>query len=391
MTSDQIQQFKNLANLIFSSHSLKDSRIFHNANNIEIQVSATSLADLYGLCVTYSFEYQERPDSVIIKIDDLAAIVPVYLGTDELMRQCKVDFNKNSSFIQQNYCIIEPIGTYVIVKDASSVVHDDGLLKKAEYILSFFHMAYLLKQLADYYDVATQTFVLFTSNKGVEKIKLGDIDLTPNHIALYENRKMGRLDDELNDPRKRDFIKSAIIEQVAQSESRSVESVLSRLSNVLEDSIRNHQLYMEQFSFEKFKSGWDKEKEKYFEKFRDVITKVTAQMANLPIALIAFVITTNDKLTNPRIEAVFYSIFSVYVFVTMYIQIFNLVELFGIYHKLKTDASTIAQRFSQTHDLIKKDSRELICKSITLMVLSSVIIIAFAIVSTMVFLNCIRR
>lgn len=391
MTSDQIQQFKNLANLIFSSHSLNDSRIFHNANNIEIQVSATSLADLYGLCVKYSFEYEERPDSVIIKIDDLAAIVPVYIGTDELMRQCRVDFNKNSSFVQQDYCIIEPIGAYVIVKDALSVVHDDDLLKKAEYILSFFHMAYLLKQLADYYDVATQTFVLFTSNKGVEKIKLGNVDLTPNHIALFENRKMGRLDDELNDPRKRDFIKSAIIEQVAQSESRSVESILSRLSNVIEDSIRNHQLYMEQFSFEKFKSGWDKEKEKYFEKFRDVITKVTAQMANLPIALIAFVITTNDKLTNPRIEAVFYSIFSVYVFVTMYIQIFNLVELFGIYHKLKTDASTIAQKFSQTHELIKKDSNDLICKSITLMVLSSVIIIAFAIVSTMVFLNCIRR
>lgn len=391
MTSNQILKFKSLANLVSSSYSLQDARIFHNANNIEIQVSANSLASLYQLCTTYDFAYVQGLESVIINIDDMIAHSPVYISIEEFTRHCRDDFNSKPCFVQQDYCIIEPNGAFILVKNDSIIEHEDGLLKTTQYILSYFHLADLLKQIADYYDVATQTFVLFASNKGVEKIKLGSVDISSKQNTICVAQTLDRFEEEIKDPRKRDFVKSAIIEQINLCEVRDVGAILSRQGNILDDSIRNHQLYMEQFSFEKFKTDWDKEKEKYFEKFRDVITKITAQMANLPIALIAFIITTNDKLSNPKIELVFYSIFSVYVFATMYIQIFNLIELLGIYHKLKDDTSIIAQKYSQTHDLIKKDIKELICKSVTLSVLSIVIIVAFAIVTTMVFLNCIRR
>lgn len=391
MTSDLLLQLRNLAKLIADSHTLRNRKLFKPAiNSIEISVDSVQLPTLTQYCSDAGFVFSEGLDSIVIDIQYLSQHMHIFLGIAELQLYCRQNYNAKVKTDLSSLFIIEENGTYLISENNALVESSSVGFNDVQYILLFYRFANKMREISNYVDEVTHTYVLFTSNKGVVKIALGEVDLTDtmDHIILLD--RICCFEEEIKDGRKLDFIKSAIIAHIEYSEDRDIATIISRLGNIIEDSVRNHQLYMEEFSFEKFKTLWEKEKEKYFEKFRDSINKITAQMANLPIALIAFVITTNDKLTSSTIEGVFYSIFSVYVFATLWIQVLNLVELIGLTYKITYDSSRISNDYPSTFKLIQSESKEMKYKAISLSILSLVIIISFGVISSMVILTCIR-
>jgi len=240
-----------------------------------------------------------------------------------------------------------------------------------------------MREISNYFDEGTHTCILFTSNKGVVKIALGDTDLTKvvDHRLLLD--RISRFEEEIKDTRKLDFIKSAIIDHVEHSEERDITTLLSRLSNIIEDSIRNHQLYMEEFTFEKFKTQWDKEREFYFQKIREILQKVSSMTANLPIALIAFVISSNDKITKHSIEVVFFLVFLTYVGVSLWVQILNRKDIKQLDNDLENDAREIEAKCSETFESIKDDFNIMRDKAHSILKISSLIIVVFSLISAL--------
>lgn len=391
MTSDLLLKLRSLAKLIADSHTLGNQNLFKPDNDsIEISVASNQLIKLKQICADSGFEFSDGLDSIVLDIKPIVKQIQVFLGMDDLKRYCRQNYNKKVITDISNFFIIEENGTYLISEGNEPIDSSALDFDEIQYVLLFFRFASKMREISNYVDEGTHTYVLFTSNKGIVKIALGDIDLTKviEHKLLLD--RISTFESEIKDERKLDFIKSAIIAHVEHSEERDITLIISRLGNIIEDSVRNHQLYIEKFSFEKFKTLWDKEKDKYFERFRDSITKITAQMANLPIAIIAFVITTNDKLTNPTIEWMFYSTFFVYVFATLWIQILNLTELIELSEKITNESSRISKDFPSTYELIQSESKEMKCKARTLIILSSIITLSFGIISIMVILTCAR-
>jgi len=315
----------------------------------------------------------------------------ICIGIEGFTRYCRQQYNTRQLPVVSNCIVIEQDGSYCVYEQGLEVESTSIYCSQIKYLIGFYRFASFIRSIADYVDPATNTSVIYTSNKGVLKLKLGEPDYNPTIDVTKLHDSIDKLEIECEDVRKRDFLKNSIIDHAEHCDVRVVANILNRIDDLVDDSIRNFQIYLEEFSFDKFKSAWDKEKEKYFDRFRDFITKITVQMANLPISLIAFVIAANDKLTNSVIEIAFYSIFSVYVFAALWVQIHNLVELFQLKSSLTKDAKGISHGYPTTYLQIKEDCEELKRKACSLIVLSFIIVLGFAAISSFVIANCIKH
>jgi hypothetical protein len=392
MTPDIIQQLHDIVQIISELHSKYNSSIsIHNQRILQISINSDYLQLAKELCVSKNVTYTEGLDTLDLDLSGINSNIVLFITFEEFSRYCRQQYNSLQVPIANDFVITNQDGTHCFFEQGNVVESNGFNTDQICYVIEFFRFCSLVRSISDYVDAATNTLVIYTSNKGVVKLKLGEPDYNPTIDAKMLHESISKFEQECADPRKRDFIKNSIIDHAEHCDVRVMACILARIDDLLDDAVRNFQRYLEEFSFEKFQTAWDKEKEKYFERFRDIITKITAQMANLPISLIAFVITANDKLTNPIIEKVFYSIFSVYVFAALWIQIHNLVELFQLKSKLKIDSEKMSKRSPITYQHISKDNKELRRKACSLIVLSLIIILGFAAISWLVIANCIKH
>ena len=353
MKSDLLLQLQKLTKLIAESHTLSGYKLLKSGtNSIEISVDSAQLTSLQQICNTHGITYTEGLDSVIIDTQVITANFNIFIGIEEVKRFCRQKYNTQMIPDLSNLFVVEDNGTYLITENNALVESSSIDFNLVQYLSMYFRFAHRMREISNYFDEVTHTCILFTSNKGVVKIALGDIDLKKVVEYRLLLDRICRFEEEIKDARKLDFIKSAIIDHVEHSEERDITTLLSRLSNIIEDSIRNHQLYMEEFTFEKFKTQWEKERELYFQKIRDILQKVSTMTANLPIALIAFVISSNDKITKHSIEVVFFLMFLTYVGVSLWVQILNRKDIELLDNDLEKDAQVIEEKCVESQMLV---------------------------------------
>jgi len=105
--------------------------------------------------------------------------------------------------------------------------------------------------------------------------------------------------------------------------------------------------------------------------------------ANLPIALIAFVISSNDKITKHSIEVVFFLVFLTYVGVSLWVQILNRKDIKQLDNDLENDAREIEAKCSETFESIKDDFNIMRDKAHSILKISSLIIVVFSLISAL--------
>lgn len=392
MRSEDKQRLLLILQVIGDLHKMYNSSISATTQGLlQISQNQNSLQAAKDLLMSKNLTFTEGLDTLDIDLSELNAQYKICIGREEFTRYCRQQYNTMQMPIVSDFMIIEQDGSYYIYKQGIEVGSTVNYSNQIQYFIEFYRFASFVRNIADYVDSATNTIVIYTSNKGVLKLRLGEPDYNPTIDTKKLHESIDRLEHECSDIKKRDFLKNSIIDHAEHCDIRVVANILNRIDDLVDDSIRNFQIYLEEFSFDKFKTAWDKEKEKYFDRFRDFITKITIQMANLPISLIAFVITANDKLTNPVIEKAFYAIFSIYVFAALWVQIHNLVELFQIKSRLTNDSKGISNSYPTTYLQIKQDCEELKRKACSLIILSFIIMLGFAAISSFVIANCIKH
>lgn len=383
MISDIIlSRLKKLATLVAESHVLTGYELLKRADGgIEIVVDGRHYNELKQICEAHEIVYRDGLDSIIIDTHDITNEYKLLLGIKEVKRYCYANFNTKKKSSIRKLIVIGEDGSYLISEDNAYVGSSPAFINDVQYIFLFYRFAERMRKIANYFDEATNTYVLFTSNKGVVQIALGEVDLTKviEHSVLHE--RILRFEEETGNKRKLDFIKGAMIERVEHSEERNLTAIISRLHDIIEDSIRNHQLYMEEYTFDKFKKQWNKDKESYFNKIRDVLQKVLAMTANLPIALIAFVISSNEEITEHSIEVVFLGTFLAYVVVAVWAQILNIKDVKQLDNELMNDAQRIEEKCSETSKLVKADFYTMRSRARSILLLSYFIIISFTLIS----------
>lgn len=392
MRSEDKQRLDQTLQVISELNNQQNSIISLTAQGM-LQISGlqNNLQSAKDLLTSKDIAYTDELDTLDIDLSNFLAQYKICIGIEEFTRYCRQQYNTSQMPIARDFIIINQDGSYCIFEQGNDTEYKDISIDHIKYLIGFYRFASLVRSIADYVDSATNTLVIYTSNKGVLKLRLGEPDYNPAKDISTLNDSIDRLSQECADIRKRDFLKNSIIDHAEHCDVRVIANILNRIDDLLDDAIRDFQIYLEEFSFEKFKTRWEKEREKYFEKFRDVITKITVQMANLPISLIAFVITASDKLTNSVIENAFYSIFSIYVFAALWIQIHNLVELFQIKSSLTNDSKGISKAYPTTFQQISKDCTELKRKAWSLIILSIIIMLGFAAISFFVIASCINH
>jgi len=243
MKSDLLLKLRKLAKIIAESHSLSGYKLLKpDSNSIEISVDSDQLPSLQQICKTNGITYIEGLYSVVIDTQNITSVFNIFLGIEEVKLYCRQNYVTRIITDLSNLFVVEENGAYLISENNALVEASSIDFNSVQYIFMYFKFAHRMREISNYFDEGTHTCILFTSNKGVVKIALGDTDLTKvvDHRLLLD--RISRFEEEIKDARKLDFIKSAIIDHVEHSEERDITTLLSRLSNIIEDSIRNHQL-----------------------------------------------------------------------------------------------------------------------------------------------------
>ena len=89
------------------------------------------------------------------------------------------------------------------------------------------------------------------------------------------------------------FIKTELIASMSKiDKSKRLELLLSHLNDIIYTASQNFEIYINDLSLENLKKDFIEHKNKYFLQLRDVLSKLTNQIAGLPIAIGASVFST---------------------------------------------------------------------------------------------------
>ncbi|RZK25467.1 MAG: hypothetical protein EOO43_05455 [Flavobacterium sp.] len=174
----------------------------------------------------------------------------------------------------------------------------------------------------DYFSWDTGTMVFTTLKKeGQLKIKFtsngidlpGDLDLT---------RQLKRLTDAFADPGKQfpKFIKSEIVVQLSKfTSSELMIKLVENLSSIINIAEQNFEIYLHDLSLENLKKDYIDYKNKYFNQFRDILSKLTNQVIGLPVTIAASIFGTYKISDSPITLLIILTVFLLYVVYSIFL------------------------------------------------------------------------
>lgn len=237
---------------------------------------------------------------------------------------------------------------------------------------------------ADYANTSTEEIVFYTGTKGVLKMRIPSIPFPLNPNIDY-SKPINLLIEKLSN---KDFVihfKNSLFSLEKKNNSSAIESLISNLVQLVQESDNNYELQLKSFSFEKFKSDLQKEKEKYFSSLREILNKILGQTVGVPISIAASTFASY-KIENPFVLCLILLAFWVYVAFAIHFQIIYKKDVAEIESDFKLDFDKIIKSsgFPETEvnkEKAKVERRIKVIKiTITLFILSVVLLtVAFSI------------
>lgn len=225
------------------------------------------------------------------------------------------------------------------------------------------------KPLVSYHDATERTFILISGTKGTIKIGYtGYIPLFNNDINLEDI--FTRLVEGFKAKGYSDLLKSEIYDSVKDvSEEGRYEHLLRNFKDILDNSDRNFEVYMNSFSFEDLRDKVKQEKAKYYNITKDILSKVYTQITGLTIAATATIFATTKVETVMVfvIVLVAYLVYAVFVIILLHVLFKETISVQADFDvdkplilnssklgasMLQTEISSIENRISVTKKLI---------------------------------------
>lgn len=223
------------------------------------------------------------------------------------------------SVIEEDFVVLDITGAAVLYFEKVFCVYNSGtLLTEVENTVAYYELYNFLKsaEFADHHNSADEEIIIYSSGKGILKIKYQNI--APLFNAPIRD-KAGKLLDALKDQQFRTYFKNSLFD-VANGNYIELSTIIVTYNIILSAAKRDLEIALRQFDFEKFRDALYNQKDKFFVNIRDVLSKIYGQIVGIPISIAAAVYTTYKTENQPIVPILILISFITYVVIYIVIQ-----------------------------------------------------------------------
>jgi|GEM_PF-1786734 len=163
------------------------------------------------------------------------------------------------------------------------------IFKNALAYFTFFNFL-IQKGVSDYFNDANKEIVFYNSANGIIKIAFD-----PRPVIDFPGDILGdlkALQEFASYPQITPVFVNSIFQLTLGTGQIDLKSVVTDRQKLLDITKRDYELLSKKFDFEKFRNSLYLEKEKYFERIRDLVTKIFGQAVGIPVSIGASVFTS---------------------------------------------------------------------------------------------------
>lgn len=302
---------------------------FENRNITIRLVDQSSIACAQKEFTDYNILYSIYSLELNIDISQIYFNTKLFFDIEDFKNIFKIDYSEN------NIGILNFQNTYFYYdkKTKQSYLNDDIVsLYLISNALYYIKLRDFLKSenFSDYYNPQNKEIVIYSSEKGIKKIKDKQ-----QIVILKENKDYSflilRLIDNLANPDYRNQFKLQLyfLEKNSNSNASDIATICENLEQIYETTENNYNIWSKKFSFDSLFSELRKQKDKYFNSLRDILSKILSQATSVPIAISASVFATY-KVNDPVVLGIMlvafigYTLFAIRILIIYYKDVENI-------------------------------------------------------------------
>lgn len=184
-------------------------------------------------------------------------------------------------------------------------------------------------KIVSYHSSPDREFVLISPEYG--KLVLGYPPVVPEFPADALKEKY-TFYHEINKALEfEEYFKGHIIKSLKNMDhDQAFPEFLKRLRQIVDDSNKDYEIFVNKFSFEKLKENFRKERDEYFSKVRDIVNQLLAKVISIPISISASALAIYNLKSDPVgvtvvvIAYIIYSLFTAHLFRLIHNDAFEL-------------------------------------------------------------------
>jgi hypothetical protein len=221
--------------------------------------------------------------------------------------------------VSKNFLVISfPHGALLYYEKQFYDFNSKELIDEVQNIISYYKLYNYLKSddFADHHNDADEEIIIYSSGKGILKIKYPSI--APK-FDIPIQKQVEKLLNAINEQQFRNYFKNSLF-AVASGNQIELAQIISIYNVVLSAAKRDLEIALRQFDFEKFRDALYSQKDRFFISIRDVLSKIYGQIIGIPISITAAVFATYKIEHQHIVSALILSSFIIYVVVYLLIQ-----------------------------------------------------------------------
>ncbi len=267
---------------------------------------------------------------------------------------CNSAENHLNDFDNTHFVILNVSGKITEKLPGESFSEEKALFFNYNYFIEIF--SFLAKQdhFMSFHSSDEKRFVLFTSEIGPFDVKY---DLNDIQVKNLENLKpiYERLVKEFEKVDFVQFFKSAIINTIHTYPSgERFYRLVQSLTVIMNVAVRDHFIYIRNFDFDKIKTKFKEERNKYFESLEKNIDSIKSQVTSFPLTFSATIFAAFQVKDKPPILILVLMAYGLYTFIAW--------NILGITssnkEKIKADVEFEENKIKKGYDLLYEDFKD---------------------------------
>lgn len=313
-------------------------------------VCRNELDKIESRCEAIGLSTERAGKELRLQIKQFFTIPVIYYP--ELSRKFEAAYSDSSFIILDtngDFCINDPNKDLLCNADANP-----DFKINSENIWAYYKLLNFLssEDFADHFNDANREIVIYSSSKGILKIKY---DSEPR---LNENKisdTVAKIIKVAGQDELKSFVQNALFVFSREEGTIALAEIIERADEIVTAAKRDYTLANKRFDFENFRDSVYKEKEKYFSNIRELINKIFAQAIGVPISIGAAIFSTYKIGDDKFMVLLVLLSFIVYVAFYLRIQFIYRDELQEIEFDFITDFDIIISKSGLDQKIIDKE------------------------------------
>jgi hypothetical protein len=205
------------------------------------------------------------------------------------------------------------------------------------------------------HDSAMLQLIILSKDNGVFNIGYNSIDSKIHHLSDL-NKPLLELQEAFT---KLDFIpffKEAVIQGVHREEIKNrFFAIAQSLQVILELATKDYEIYLRQFAFDKIKTKFKEERNKYFESIEKNIDAVSKQVTSFPLTFAASIFAGYQVKDKPAILILIFLAYFLYTFIAWKILDITALNTDNIKNDVNTEENKIQSGYKLIYEEFKAD------------------------------------